>query len=196
MSTLDRFFSQTDTPTGEAMALMQMRWVLLTCLVVMGLFCAQTFGADDDAVPVLDSASFWRTHTAFGWPMYLKDGTLTRMPSKWHGGPGKYAWRPTPFPAAGWQKSDFDDSGWTRLAGPTVGSVLTARNRKHTDQKSAHMTHLAMRGRFGVTDPARARDLSLEIEYRGGIAVYLNGCLLYTSPSPRDATLSRMPSSA
>jgi len=25
---------------------------------------------------------------------------------------------------------------------------------------------------------------------------YVNGCLLYTSPSPRDATLSRMPSSA
>ena len=24
----------------------------------------------------------------------------------------------------------------------------------------------------------------------------INGCLLYTSPSPRDATLSRMPSSA
>ena len=28
------------------------------------------------------------------------------------------------------------------------------------------------------------------------IALLLNGCLLYTSPSPRDATLSRMPSSA
>ena len=26
--------------------------------------------------------------------------------------------------------------------------------------------------------------------------VIKNGCLLYTSPSPRDATLSRMPSSA
>ena len=26
--------------------------------------------------------------------------------------------------------------------------------------------------------------------------IYLSGCLLYTSPSPRDATLSRMPSSA
>ena len=25
---------------------------------------------------------------------------------------------------------------------------------------------------------------------------YFTGCLLYTSPSPRDATLSRMPSSA
>ena len=28
------------------------------------------------------------------------------------------------------------------------------------------------------------------------IACVYNGCLLYTSPSPRDATLSRMPSSA
>ena len=28
-----------------------------------------------------------------------------------------------------------------------------------------------------------------------GVAVFM-GCLLYTSPSPRDATLSRMPSSA
>ena len=28
------------------------------------------------------------------------------------------------------------------------------------------------------------------------ILIILNGCLLYTSPSPRDATLSRMPSSA
>ena len=31
----------------------------------------------------------------------------------------------------------------------------------------------------------------------GGIGIQLyNSCLLYTSPSPRDATLSRMPSSA
>ena len=32
---------------------------------------------------------------------------------------------------------------------------------------------------------------------RGGKTVtVIKGCLLYTSPSPRDATLSRMPSSA
>ena len=29
-----------------------------------------------------------------------------------------------------------------------------------------------------------------------GITALYNDCLLYTSPSPRDATLSRMPSSA
>ena len=30
----------------------------------------------------------------------------------------------------------------------------------------------------------------------GGLGGYSGSCLLYTSPSPRDATLSRMPSSA
>ena len=32
--------------------------------------------------------------------------------------------------------------------------------------------------------------------YSEKILEYTNSCLLYTSPSPRDATLSRMPSSA
>ena len=34
------------------------------------------------------------------------------------------------------------------------------------------------------------------IEVKGKKVLDLWGCLLYTSPSPRDATLSRMPSSA
>ena len=44
---------------------------------------------------------------------------------------------------------------------------------------------------------------SLGLEYRGTkqelnyiIEQYFKGCLLYTSPSPRDRTRSRMPSSA
>ena len=32
--------------------------------------------------------------------------------------------------------------------------------------------------------------------YYGGYPAYYGGCLLYTSPSPRDRTRSRMPSSA
>ena len=35
-----------------------------------------------------------------------------------------------------------------------------------------------------------------EVTNLGGESVNFNSCLLYTSPSPRDATLSRMPSSA
>ena len=40
----------------------------------------------------------------------------------------------------------------------------------------------------------------LSVTASGGVTPYIydwsDGCLLYTSPSPRDATLSRMPSSA
>ena len=42
---------------------------------------------------------------------------------------------------------------------------------------------------------ASKHDLSY-IKLDGSIGCMVNGCLLYTSPSPRDATLSRMPSSA
>ena len=46
-----------------------------------------------------------------------------------------------------------------------------------------------------------AKDLGIEVEFvptawSGIIPALIAGCLLYTSPSPRDATLSRMPSSA
>ena len=34
------------------------------------------------------------------------------------------------------------------------------------------------------------------ISFSQDLLEYLNGCLLYTSPSPRDGLLSRMPSSA
>ena len=37
-------------------------------------------------------------------------------------------------------------------------------------------------------------DLGADIRYSG--TIWDGNCLLYTSPSPRDATLSRMPSSA
>ena len=40
----------------------------------------------------------------------------------------------------------------------------------------------------------QAEQLSLLIHFKGKAVV--KTCLLYTSPSPRDATLSRMPSSA
>ena len=36
----------------------------------------------------------------------------------------------------------------------------------------------------------------IRANFPGGVVVDYNVCLLYTSPSPRDATLSRMPSSA
>ena len=63
-----------------------------------------------------------------------------------------------------------------------------------------------MGGIFGVASKnSCVLDLFFGIDYhshlgtrRGGMAVYdkQKGCLLYTSPSPRDLSTSRMPSSA
>ena len=41
-----------------------------------------------------------------------------------------------------------------------------------------------------IADKLQSQGMALVAHY------YVDGCLLYTSPSPRDATLSRMPSSA
>ena len=59
-------------------------------------------------------------------------------------------------------------------------------------------------GDFGATLLDQSRNIDkIEIsvicdkdEMRMQDAIRNSGCLLYTSPSPRDATLSRMPSSA
>ena len=50
----------------------------------------------------------------------------------------------------------------------------------------------------GFNDALNSQDVDLAMTYFSDDAVWSfpNGCLLYTSPSPRDATLSRMPSSA
>ena len=51
----------------------------------------------------------------------------------------------------------------------------------------------AMRGLALIVDAIGSLD---KIKSLIRITVYVKSCLLYTSPSPRDATLSRMPSSA
>ena len=49
----------------------------------------------------------------------------------------------------------------------------------------------------GIANSLVAQMLYLDSEDSSKpIYLYINSCLLYTSPSPRDATLSRMPSSA
>ena len=50
-------------------------------------------------------------------------------------------------------------------------------------------------------DEKKAKELQTNYFYKyntslNGLMLHHNVCLLYTSPSPRDATLSRMPSSA
>jgi hypothetical protein len=82
----------------------------------------------------------------------------------------------SPAPPEGWLGGDFDDSGWGRYQADELfekiggygGGFEQATIRTWPDR-------FYLRTCFGITDPAAAQDLSLELAYRGGAVVYLNG---------------------
>ena len=69
---------------------------------------------------------------------------------------------------------------------------------KSNKTKLAHLYRLGLRNRYGDKMQSTA-GIHFNISFSESVIKELNTtktCLLYTSPSPRDATLSRMPSSA
>ena len=75
---------------------------------------------------------------------------------------------------------------------PTKGARLGG-SASHQKAMLANLaTSLFEHGRITTTE-AKAKRLR---PYAEKIITHAKACLLYTSPSPRDATLSRMPSSA
>ena len=75
-----------------------------------------------------------------------------------------------------------------------VGAVVVDKNLKEIGK-------LNIRGRMPEGEVPSAKALlvnstSIDLLTKGNYSHYDFFCLLYTSPSPRDATLSRMPSSA
>ena len=93
--------------------------------------------------------------------------------------------------------------GWSshsELLGPAAGVFACAA-------VSAALVRLANLWLGGQLAAAIGSDLSCEayrktlyqpysVHIKSNSSAVINSCLLYTSPSPRDATLSRMPSSA
>jgi hypothetical protein len=76
----------------------------------------------------------------------------------------------TPSPPADWAQADFDDSGWGRYM-----TEVFALFGGYGFGQSPASKRLCLRTRFGVADPAQARDLTLSLEYRGGVVAYVNG---------------------
>ena len=82
-----------------------------------------------------------------------------------------------------------------RASGRVFSLIETARTNGHNPQQylSVLLTELPALGTFDEIDqllPWTISPAEIAARYKG------YPCLLYTSPSPRDATLSRMPSSA
>ena len=99
------------------------------------------------------------------------------------------------------QKGDYAYPAINVTSIVTVNAALKA----FADKKSDGIIQLSMGGGkfasgLNVADPVLGSIVIAEAAHRLAekydILVALHTCLLYTSPSPRDATLSRMPSSA
>ena len=75
--------------------------------------------------------------------------------------------------------------------------ILVQIEKEERGNKGAALTtFVSLAGRFLVLMPNNPRAGGVSRRIEGDDRSELKACLLYTSPSPRDATLSRMPSSA
>ena len=141
--------------------------VLAALLFVAPCRAAETGSPAQQAGPILTAKSFWRWHLSWSRPAVASGGPAAA---------GKATTQPVFLPAVwsgtlrsgaltnGWAGRDFDDTGWPRSRGPFPPGG------------APHQAGVvSVRGRFTVTDPSAVGPLTLELAYRGGAVVYLNG---------------------
>lgn len=64
-------------------------------------------------------------------------------------------------------KPEFDDGNWWRSPAPFYGG--------YGFQQPDTIALIALRGKFAVSDPSKVKSLTLNLVYRGGVVIYLNG---------------------
>ena len=148
---------------------------VVAVLATLGLALAAPVGAAE--TELLGTQTPWRVFLRVGPYVGRKDGKLVGGGAK----PvdlanaeflKKWTADHSPSPAEGWFGADFDDSGWGRYQADNLGDLTGAYV---FCESSPIFDRLCLRTCFGISDPAAAQDLSLELAYLGGAVVYLNG---------------------
>jgi len=142
---------------------------------------------------IVSPRSYWRYHYTFRPAQsYLpKEGKLSFLPTRYgalNTGPtgNRLA---TPEPPAGWMLPDFDDSGWPVNRAPLPW--MPEMDQDGAGPYSCHVIRKACgRTRFLVPDPARVGRLALELQYHGGVIVYVNGREVGRANIPKDGALA------
>lgn len=145
-------------------------WLLVPSL----LLPATGLAAEKPAPPVvvLDTTGFWRIHHTLRPPVIQTDSGLKscilKMP---------WVDRDTGAPSADWNQPEFDDHRWPR-------------NVARMTCLTPYLAKLCLRGKFLVSDPAKAQDLRISLGYHGGAIVYINGKEAVRSNVSNDSNLA------
>ncbi len=152
---------------------------LVAVLVTLGLALAAPVGATETELVGVQTP--WRVFLRTGPYVGRKDGKLVGPDSRpldlaKAEGPKQWKTFPSPAPAEGWFGADFDDSDWGRYQTDELGEKTGGYGVSFEGATGGDwFDRLCLRTCFGISDPAAAQDLSLELAYRGGAVVYLNG---------------------
>lgn len=145
-------------------------WVgLLGYAVLWTTFQAELESEEAQALTILDTGSYWRCHFTWKTPVVRLETGLEEV-----------QFRPdlikcnTPLPPPDWKEADFDDRSWARLPGPFFAENSSGGFMRGEGTSPA-LSLLCLRGKFEVRGPAKTENLTLSLEYRGGVVVYLNG---------------------
>lgn len=122
------------------------------------------FGAQADGGSIiLDGFSYWRAR------LQVSEPVIRYGENRLHGHPAKLE----PL-AKDWMSPDFDDTAWVRTPGLFFKGKYEA-GFEGWESSTPSLALICLRGKFGVTDPGKVTSLTLDMSFRGGAIVYLNG---------------------
>ncbi len=135
--------------------------------LALALAVAMPTAKAGDADPVVfDERTVWRTFVTFG-PVLEGEGDDFEPTGR-----DRELFEHSPGPDADWTGVDFDDAAWARQRLPLYSG---RGDDGHGFREERTVAMLATRGAFMVDQPRRAGELTLDLRYRGGVVVYLNG---------------------
>jgi hypothetical protein len=149
--------------------ILQSRFGLILLLLISPLLMlsinAQEARVPAEAKPILQLESYWRYHRT--WKKISVEKPTEKLAR------GRLSFdrlvnEDTPPPPSTWLQADFDDANWPRSRGKELALVAF-------DEEQLMTGLVCMRGKFTVTEPMHVKSLYLELGYRGGVVVYLNG---------------------
>lgn len=118
------------------------------------------------ALAVLGEGTVWRSFITFGPVLVGDEGSYQPV------GRELELYEHSPGPPEGWTGIHFDDGAWAREQLP----LYTGRGDDgHGFQTERTVAMLALRGSFMIDQPGQAGELLLNLRYRGGVVVHLNG---------------------